>query len=122
MNTGTNHLAWVRSCAIAALSLTLLSPAAESRLPMITLLRDGQPAATIVIAQTVSHIPWFAATELQYHIKTITGATLPVVIMGVIVMMEVRLELEVRSWIECANMSLCHASCESSNRGPLTTS
>jgi hypothetical protein len=44
-----------------------------------TLVRDGQPAATIVLAQEPTRSAQFAAAELQYHVKLITGATLPVV-------------------------------------------
>ena len=62
----------------AVLAWTLLLPATAAP-PKLTLARDGQPAATIVVAKAAGHTPWFAASELQYHLKKITGATLPIV-------------------------------------------
>jgi len=44
----------------------------------VTLVNDGTPTATIVVPKSPGPA-WFAAGELQYHIKKITGATLPVV-------------------------------------------
>lgn len=44
-----------------------------------TLARNGQPAATIVISATPTPAAAFAASELQYHVRKITGACLPVV-------------------------------------------
>ena len=42
------------------------------------LVRDGQPAATIVIAAAPTDVAAFSAQELQYHVQKITGATLPI--------------------------------------------
>ena len=42
------------------------------------LVRDGQPAATIVTAAAATDAAAFAAQELQYHVQKITGATLPI--------------------------------------------
>ena len=39
----------------------------------VTLARDGQPAATIVIAKKPTRAAQFAAYELQWHLKQITG-------------------------------------------------
>jgi hypothetical protein len=39
---------------------------------------DGQPAATIVTAAAATDVAAFAAQELQYHVRKITGATLPI--------------------------------------------
>lgn len=44
----------------------------------LTLVSDGAPAATIIVPKSPGPA-WFAAGELQYHVKKITGATLPVV-------------------------------------------
>ena len=63
----------------AILPLSALSCVARAATSTLTLVRDGQPAATIVVAQSAGHIPWFAAGELQYHVRKITGATLPIV-------------------------------------------
>ncbi len=43
------------------------------------LARDGQPAATIVLAERPTLSAQFAAEELVRHIKAVTGATLPIV-------------------------------------------
>lgn len=44
-----------------------------------SLVKDGQPAATIVVSSTPNRSAWFAAGELQSHVKKITGVTLPIV-------------------------------------------
>jgi len=45
----------------------------------LSLVKDGKPAATIVLAKKASRSAQFAAAELQYHIEKITGTQLPVV-------------------------------------------
>ena len=45
----------------------------------LTLVRDGRPAAAIVVGEKAGFVPWFAAGELQLHIRKITGAELPIV-------------------------------------------
>jgi len=45
----------------------------------IALTREGQPAATIVIADNPTASARLAAAELQYHVRRISGATLPIV-------------------------------------------
>ena len=79
MNIRTNPISWRGLVASTALAWTLLLPAAETAVPKLTLARNGQPVATIVVAKAAGHTPWFAAGELQYHVKKITGATLPIV-------------------------------------------
>ena len=79
MNTRTITPAWLRTAFRAVLWPVVLSFAASAAAPKLTLVRDGQPSATIVVAKTAGHTPWFAAGELQYHIQKITGATLPIV-------------------------------------------
>ena len=44
-----------------------------------TLVRDGKPAATVVLAAEPSAAAGFAAREFVEHVRRITGATLPVV-------------------------------------------
>jgi len=46
----------------------------------LTLVKDGKPVASIVIAaDKPSRAAQFAAFEIQHHVKLITGATLPIV-------------------------------------------
>jgi hypothetical protein len=42
------------------------------------LVRDGRPAATIVVAAQAGEAATFGAQELQYHVRKITGAALPI--------------------------------------------
>lgn len=44
-----------------------------------TLVEEGQAAATIVVADKPTRAAQLAAYELQYHVRLITGATLPIV-------------------------------------------
>lgn len=44
----------------------------------VTLARDGQPVATILIASNATRVAQFAAFELQAHVRQISGATLPI--------------------------------------------
>jgi hypothetical protein len=60
--------------------LTIVPALAQGAGPTeFALVRDGEPAATIVLAETPSTSAEFAAAELQHHIWKITGAELPVV-------------------------------------------
>lgn len=61
------------------LVLLLLAPLTLAQAAPITLVRSGKPAATIVIAKSPTPAAGFAAAELQYHVRAITGALLPVV-------------------------------------------
>lgn len=45
----------------------------------LTLTRDGQPAAVIVLAEKPTRAAQFAALELQWHVKEISGAVLPII-------------------------------------------
>lgn len=45
----------------------------------LTLVNEGRPNATLIVGTQLNHAAWFAASELQRHIKLITGATLPLV-------------------------------------------
>lgn len=66
---------------LVVLSLMLccltLAVAAPARIPF-TLTRDGQPACTIVIAKEATRAAQFAAYELQWHLKQISGAEAPI--------------------------------------------
>ena len=44
----------------------------------VTLVKDGRPAAEIVIADRPTLDAQYAAAEVQYHVKLITGAELPI--------------------------------------------
>ena len=50
--------------------------------PELVLVRDGRPAAAIVLSETPGRAAEFAAVELQAHVKRISGATLPIVAPG----------------------------------------
>lgn len=44
----------------------------------LTLVRDGQPAATIILATNATRAAQLGAFELQAHLRDMTGATLPI--------------------------------------------
>jgi hypothetical protein len=50
----------------------------STRAAATTLVRDGQPLAVIVTAQSPTPAAQLAALELQHHIQKITGAVLPI--------------------------------------------
>jgi len=67
---------------VAAAALAALGSGCStlgSRGPTVTLVRDGQPAATIVLARAPTRAARFAAFELQHHVQAMTGARLPLV-------------------------------------------
>jgi hypothetical protein len=67
--------------ALQAFSVALIlaaSPQADTAREL-TLVREGKPLATIVVAAEPSGAAAFAAEELQYHVRKITGASLPIV-------------------------------------------
>ena len=55
-----------------------ISVAEDKPLVEITLVSEGEPSASIVVAQNPTHSAKLAALELQYHIRKITGAILPI--------------------------------------------
>jgi antitoxin (DNA-binding transcriptional repressor) of toxin-antitoxin stability system len=60
--------------------LTVVLGAVRAGEPVIVeLAREGQPAATIVVAEKPTRAAQLAAAELQEHVRLISGATLPVV-------------------------------------------
>ncbi len=59
--------------------LVLIAATALATAEPIPLVRDGKPAAAIVLSPEPSQSARFAAAELRYHIHRITGATLPIV-------------------------------------------
>jgi hypothetical protein len=52
--------------------------AADGGAVSLDLVRDGVPAATIIVAKQPTRSAQFSAAELQYHVRKITGATLPI--------------------------------------------
>ena len=44
----------------------------------VELVKDGKPAASIILAEKPTRSAQMAAVELQYHIKLMTGATLEI--------------------------------------------
>jgi len=62
--------------ACVAGSLVLSSEAGAAA---VTLVSNGTPAASIVLGKEPTRSAQFAAYELQYHLKKITGAELPIV-------------------------------------------
>lgn len=66
---------------LPALALALLATAgALYAAPLsLTLVRDGQPAATIVLSARPTRAAQFAAAELQWHLREMTGAQVPVI-------------------------------------------
>lgn len=60
-------------CGILQAAAAFAAPASE-----FVLTREGKPAATIVIAAEPTMVATFAARELQYHVKKMTGALLPI--------------------------------------------
>jgi hypothetical protein len=60
--------------------MTLLAAAAQAdQRQELTLVRDGKPLATIVVAAEPTVAAAFAVEELRDHVRRITGATLPIV-------------------------------------------
>ncbi|MBI5831068.1 MAG: DUF4838 domain-containing protein, partial [Armatimonadetes bacterium] len=59
------------------LGATTVAPAAD-----LTLTRDGQATSTIVLPSAPTRAAQFAARELQYHLRLITGAEVPIIAEG----------------------------------------
>lgn len=74
---GTAHYADVS--AIVVLLWTGPLWASDGGAVLFDLVRDGVPAATVVVATKPTRSAQLAAAELQYHVRRITGATLPIV-------------------------------------------
>lgn len=72
------HGCWLGVAAVA-LALVGCAPfAGRPRRPLV-LVRDGRPEAAIVLDATPTRAAQLAAFELQYHVRKITGALLPIV-------------------------------------------
>ena len=67
----------VTTVLLVALCLNV-SPTRAMEPATVTLVRDGEPVACIVTAETPTPSAHLAAVELQYHIQQITGAVLPI--------------------------------------------
>ena len=74
---------WI-SCSLTILALPVLSlSGAELNLAKeLDLVKNGQPRATIVLAQRPTASAQLAASELQYYLQKISAATLPIVRAG----------------------------------------
>ena len=71
------NLIVLRGLVLLALAISLV-PAVHAG-DTVCLVRDGQPQATIVIAEQPTRAAQLGAYELQHHVRLITGATLPIV-------------------------------------------
>lgn len=60
------------------LCLSLLLLPCLSAVSALTLVKDGQPAATIVLSARPTRAAQFAAAELQWHVREMTGGELPI--------------------------------------------
>lgn len=63
---------------IPALHLAMVSLASAQQPTPLTLAKDGQARASIILGATPTRAAQFAAFELQAHVKGISGATLPI--------------------------------------------
>ena len=64
---------------LACLSTVMTTRTALASPVEVTLAREGQPAATIVIAKEPTRAAQFAAYELQWHLKQVTGGDFRIV-------------------------------------------
>jgi len=55
------------------------APLVKPRQHSLTLVRDGKPAAIIVVAKEATKAAQLAAYELQHHVRLMTGGELPIV-------------------------------------------
>ena len=69
-----NSAVWI-GCSLAVWALPLLSLSSAE----VTLVKNGQPQATIVLAERPTASAQLAAWELQYYLKKISTATVPIV-------------------------------------------
>jgi hypothetical protein len=75
------HAKYWRISVILGVCLLLPIAMRAAETPM-TLVRDGQPRAQVVLADRPTQAAQWAAAELQYHVRKITGVTLPIVSEG----------------------------------------
>ncbi len=59
-------------------AIVLLGIASSLNAFSLTLVSDGKPEAVIVVPDGGKFIPYYAARELQHHVKLATGAELPI--------------------------------------------
>jgi len=77
---GEKHRSRTRAAALGCLvAVHVLLPMAWRHCRAETLVREGKPASTIVLAKEPTKVAQLAAFELQHHVKLITGALLPIV-------------------------------------------
>ena len=77
-------IGWVIVLSATALTSACSGPAHMIGKPacpaQITLAKNGQPCAAIVVGEQATRTEWIAAQELAKYVKAITGAELPVTI------------------------------------------
>ena len=66
--------------ALCALSMEWCAPSPAGE--QVVLVEDGRPTAAIILEREPTRSARFAACELQYHVRRITGAELPIVSEG----------------------------------------
>jgi hypothetical protein len=69
---------FMKTLHVLCLTCVLACSAAHPAAFAIELVRGGVPTATIVVAPSPTRAAQLAAAELQYHVRKITGATLPI--------------------------------------------
>ena len=78
VSSGRQHLTRMAGIFFCCLTPALSLAAEHSSDAGLVLVRDGAPAASIVVAEDTSRAAQFAAAELRYHVQLITGAKLPI--------------------------------------------
>jgi hypothetical protein len=68
----------IEAAGLFAAIVTAVGEAAPARTSLV-LVRDGQPVSSIVLAKEATRAAQFAACELQWHLRQITGAEVPLV-------------------------------------------
>ena len=69
----------IKTAFMIFIGLCAACPVSAAESGGLVLVRDGKPAATIVVAKDATKSAQLAAIELQYHIEKITGAELQIV-------------------------------------------
>ena len=71
--------ATVSALAAAALAVCEAAPAKPPTRTSLVLVRDGRPASSIILAKEATRAAQFAAYELQWHLRKLTDAEVPIV-------------------------------------------
>ena len=78
--TGIRNHSWGAACVLAGVCLAQMASVSAAETPGLMLAKDGEPQATIVVAEQATRSAQFAAYEIQSHIREITGAILPILV------------------------------------------